>query len=117
MNQNVEDGIERFIKYIRRMSILPDDQLRTVINYAIINNPDSYMGTGVDIEGHIRYIRNMSILTDDQLRYALKESVKDPIMHETFEDAAKKKALLDIQKMAKEIRGDPKVFARRVDLI
>lgn len=115
MDINMEEGIERFIKYIRRMSILTDDQLRTVISRAITNNPDSYMASIVDIGEHVAYIRNMSMLTDDQMRHAFKDSSNDSAMREIFEDAAKKKALLEIQKMAKDIRSNPKRFARRVD--
>jgi hypothetical protein len=115
MDRNMEDGVERLIKHIRRMSLLTDEQLRSIINHAITNNPDSYMGIGTDIEGYIAYIRNMSKLTDDQIRHAFKDSANDPVMREIFEDAAKKKALLEMQKIAKDIKGDPKRFARRVD--
>lgn len=97
------------------MSILTDDQLRTVISHAIVNNLDSYMTLGADIDDHVAYIRNMSMLTDDQMRHAFKDSTNDPAMREIFEDAAKKKALLEMQKMAKDIKGDSKRFARRVD--
>ena len=115
MEKNIEDGVERLIKHIRRMSLLTDDQFRTVVSRGVANNPESYMGIGIDIEGYINYIRNMSILTDDQLRHIFRESVKDPAMYEIFDDAAKKKALLEMQNMAKEIKGDPRKFARRVD--
>lgn len=115
MDRNVEEGIERLIKHIRRMSLLTDDQLRTVVNNAIANNPDSYMGIGTDIDGYMTYIKNMSMLTDDQIRKAFRDSANDPVMSEIFEDAAKKKALLEMQRMAKDIRGDAKKFARRVD--
>ena len=115
MDQDIETGIERLIKHIRRMSLLTDDQLRTITNHAITNNPDSYMGMGTDIEGYINYIRKTSILTDDQLRHTFRESTNDSAMRKIFEDAAKKKALLDMQKMAKEIKGDPRKFARRID--
>lgn len=115
MDRNVEEGIERLIKHIRRMSLLTDDQLRTVVNHAIADNPESYMGIGTDIDGYIIYVRNMSMLTDEQIRHALKHSANDPVMSEIFEEAAKKKALLEMQKIAKDIRGDPKKFARRVD--
>lgn len=57
----------------------------------------------------------MEMLNDDQLRHAFRESAKDPVMYEIFEDATKKKALLEMQKMAKEIKGDPRKFAHRVD--
>ncbi len=115
MDRNVEEGIERLIKHIRRMSLLTDEQLRTIVNRTIAKNPDPYMGIGTDIEGYIAYIRKMSMFTDDQLRHAFKESTNDHVISEIFEDAAKKKALLEMQKMAKDIRGDPKLFARRVD--
>lgn len=115
MDRNMEEGIERLIKHIRRMSLLTDDQLRTVINHAVANNPDSYMGIGIDIDGYVTYIKNMSMLTDDQIRHAFKDSANDPVMNEIFEDAAKKKALLEMQKMAKDIKFDARVFARKVD--
>jgi hypothetical protein len=115
MDINMKEGIERFIKYIRRMSVLTDDQLRTVISLTVTNNPDSYMALGADIDGHITYIKKMSMLTDDQIRNAFKDSASDPVMRDVFEDAAKKKALIETQKMAKDIRGDSKRFARRVD--
>jgi len=114
MDTNMKDGIERFIKYIRRMSILSDDQLRTVISIAIAKNPDS-IALGTDIDKHIAYIRSMSALTDDQIIHAFKDSANDPNMKDVFEDAAKKKILLDMKTMAKDIRGNPKKFARRVD--
>lgn len=117
MDRDIEEGIERFIKYVRRISILTDDQLQTLLSHAINSNPDSYMGIGVDIGGHIAYIRSMAMLSDDELRHAYRKSVEDPVMREVFEDAAKKKALLDMQKMAKDIKGDPRMFARRVDYI
>lgn len=114
-NKNIAEGIERFIKYIRRMSLLADDQLRFVIGSAINQNPDAYLSLGVNVEGHIQYIRKMSMLSDDNLRALLKKSVEDPVMQEIFEDAAKKKTLLDMQKMAKDIRSNAKSIARRVD--
>lgn len=111
----MKEGTERFIKYIRRMSTLTDDQLRTVISLAVAKNPDSYAVLGTDIDKHIAYIRNMSMLTDDQMMNTFKNSANDPDMKEVFEEAAKKKTLLEMKKMAKDIRGNPKIFARRVD--
>ena len=84
MDRNMEEGIERLIKHIRRMSLLTDDQLRTVISHAIANNPDSYMGIGTDIDGYIAYIKNMSILTDDQIRKTFRDSANDPVMSEIW---------------------------------
>lgn len=115
LNPEIKEGIERLIKHIRRMSSLTDEQLRTVINHGIANNPDYYMGIGIDIEGYMAYIKNMSKLTDDQIRQAFKDSANDPVMSEIFEDAAKKKALLEMQKMAKDIKTDARAFARKID--
>lgn len=116
-NLEIDEGIERYIKYVRRMSTLTDEQLRMLLETAITKNPDSYTGTGVDIEGHIGHIHRMAMLSDDQLRAYLKNSVEDPVMREIFEDSAKKKALLDMQKMAKDIKSDARKFARRVDYL
>lgn len=111
----IDEGIERYIRYIKRMSALSDEQLRILLGVAIEKNPDSYMSIGIDIEGHIAHIRNMAMLTDEQLRASLKKSVNDPIMQEVFEDNAKKRALIDMQKMAKDIKSNAKSIARRVD--
>jgi len=117
LNLEIDEGIERYIKYMRRMSTLTNEQLRILLGVAITKNPDAYTGIGIDIEGHIAHIRNASALSDDQLRASLKNSAGDPVMREVFEDAAKKRALLDMQKMAKDIKGDARKFARRVDEI
>lgn len=113
MDIDVKDSVERFIKYIRRMSTLTDDQLRTVISIAVAKNPDA--NTTLDIDKHIAYIRNMSTLTDDQILHTFKDSANNPEIQKVLEDATKKKTLFEMKKMAKDIRGNPKTFARRVD--
>lgn len=116
MDQNIEEGIERYIKYVRRMSLLTDDELIVVLSAAFSQNPDSYIGTGIDLEGHAKHIKEMSVLSDDQMRKSLRDFAEvDPVMREIFEDAAKKKALQDTKKMAKDLQGDPRRFARKVD--
>lgn len=114
LDKRTEQGIDRYIAYIRRMNRLNDEQLFTVFSAAIAQNADSYMGTG-SLEGHINHIRNMAIYTDDQLRKYLRESAKDPVILEIFESASKKKAVQDMKKMAKDITGDPTKFARKAD--
>lgn len=113
-NINIEEGIDRLIGYTRRMNLLNDEQLRLLLGVAIQRNPDSYTGIGIDIEGHINWIRQMAILTDDQIRSSLAQT-KDPLIIEIFEDSAKKKALLAMQEMAKDIKSNAKFIARKVD--
>lgn len=113
--EDITEGIERYIKYIRRMSLLTDEQLAAVLGRTFVQSPDSYIGTGIGLEGHIEHIRKMSMHTDDQLREYLRRSAEDPVMLEIFKDAAKKKAIQDMKKMAKDITGDPRKFARKVD--
>lgn len=98
------------------MASLTDDQLVAILGTAWSQNPDSYMGVGIGLEGHAMHIREMSALTDDQMRKWLRDSAStDPVMREIFEDATKKKMVSDINKMAKDIKGDPRKFARKVD--
>lgn len=117
INQNIENGIERFIKYIRRMSNLTDEQLEVLLGIKIAEDPIYYTSVGVDIKGHIQFIRNMALQSDDVIRKYLKDQAKvnkDPVWIELFEDAGKKKAIKEMSEAAKSIKGDPKLFARRV---
>jgi hypothetical protein len=114
MSSKTEEGIERLIKYIRRMNSLDDARLRLLLGAAIEQNPDSYTSIGVDIPGHIAWIRRMALLNDEQMRAILLESSNDPVMQEIYEDAAKKKALIEMQNIAKDIKSSPTKFARKV---
>lgn len=115
MDQKIEEGMQRVMKYIKRMNQLNDEQLRLLLGVAMEKNPDAYTGIGIDIEGHVNWIRQMGALDDDKMRSTLVKSSEDPVMQEVYDDAAKKKALLDMQKAAKDIYGNPRQFARRVD--
>lgn len=110
----IADGITNFISYVRRMNLLTDEQLDILLSTKISQNPDYYTSLGVTIPGHIQFIKQMSLLTDDQIRKALMEQRKDPVYDEIFTDNEKKKLILDMQKSAKDIKGDPKNFARKV---
>ena len=113
-DQNIEDGIERYIKYVRRMSLLTTEQLTDALGRAFDINPDSYIG--INLESHISHIRQMATLTDDQLRKKLIDAtIKDPALRDTFEDAAQKKLLSEMKNMAKDIKSDARKFARKVD--
>ena len=68
------------------------------------------------IKRYISHIRYMSALTDDQLTMILREkALQDPGAFEALKEGATKKALIDIKKAAKDIKGDPVKFARRID--
>lgn len=68
------------------------------------------------IQRYIKHIRYMAMLTDDQLTMVLREkALQDPGTFEALKEGAMKKALVDIKKAAKDIKGDPVKFARRVD--
>lgn len=115
INRSTEDGIENFIKYIHRMNKLNDSQLGFLIQAKISNNPENYTSIGIDVKGHIDYIRCMAKYDDNTLRSMLrKSSNEDPIFTEIFENATKKKAIKEMGNTAKDIHGDPRVFARKV---
>jgi hypothetical protein len=121
MDKKVEEGIERYVKYIRRMNMLSSEELLVVLMSAYSQYESDYIGMGVGgagLEGHINHIREMGMLSDDKIRKWLRDSVykdKDPVLSEVFESAAKKRSLLETKKMAKDMKGDPVKFARKVD--
>jgi len=68
------------------------------------------------IQRYIKHIRLMNTLTDEQLVLALREkALNDPEMFEALKEGATKKNLKEIKDMAKDIKGNPVKFARRVD--
>lgn len=121
MDKKVEEGIERYIRYIRRMNSLSSEELLVVLMNMYNQDNEDYIGMavgGAGLEGHIQHIREMGMLSDDQIRKWFRDSVykdKDPVLTEVFESVAKQKSLIDAKKMAKDIRGDPRSFARKVD--
>ena len=121
MDKKTEDGIQRYIKYIRRMNSLTSEELLVVLLASYNQDEEDYIGMGIGgagLEGHIQHIREMGMLSDDKIRKWLRDAVykdKDPVLSEVFESAEKQKSLLEAKKMAKDIRGDPRAFARKVD--
>jgi hypothetical protein len=68
------------------------------------------------VEGQLKYIRRMSLLTDDQIRIIIRQKImQKPDMIDHYQDTSQKKLLDDIVKMSRDIKGDPRKFARRVD--
>jgi hypothetical protein len=121
MDKKVEEGIQRYIKYIRRMNSMSNEELLVVLLASYNQDNEDYIGMaigGAGLEGHISHIREMGMLSDDKIRKWLRDAVykdKDPVLSEVFESAAKQKSLLETKKMAKDLKGDPRKFARRVD--
>ncbi len=117
LNEKIEQGIARFLGFVRRMNTLNDEQLKVLIGVKITENPDHYNSLGIDVEGYVQFLRQMGMMSDDMIRKHLREEVeinKDPVYEEIFEDNAKKRAIIDMEKSAKEMKGDPRLFARKV---
>jgi hypothetical protein len=103
------------------MNSLTDMELTVALGCMFNQDGESYIGMavgGAGLEGHIQHIREMGILSDDKIRKWLRDSVykdKDPVLTEVFESADKQKSLSDAKKMAKDIHGDPRKWARKID--
>lgn len=113
----IEEGIERFINYIKRMNKLNDEQMDILLGVKIQQDPAYYTSIGVTIEDHRQFIRRMASRTDAEIRKFLKDQVeinKDPVWIEIFEDSAKKKAIIDMEKSAKDMRSDPRSFTKKI---
>lgn len=115
IDQNIEDGIERYIRHVRKMSLLTDTEIKFMISRVYDQDPDSIGITSADIDGYINKIRHMSSLSDVQLRSNLRDAAaKDPALRDTFENAVQKKLLSEMKDMAKDIHSNATKFARRV---
>ena len=119
MDRELEQGIDIYIKHIRRMSKLTDEQMVLLMtSHAIENNETLNALNGINpdmkiaIDGQINHIRKMQSLTDDQIKYVLLENNN---MHEILREGALNKNLKNIANEAKNMHGDPTKFARKVD--
>lgn len=119
LDSKIEKEIERFIKYIRRMdSVKDDEQLELLLQVCMTKNPDSYTSIGIDIPGHAAFIRQKALKSDDELRdYFRKQTTvnKDPVYADLFENSSKKRAIKEMSNAAKDLKADPRAFARKVD--
>jgi len=119
LDPKIEKEIERFISYIRRMNSITDDgQLELLLQISINRNPDAYTSIGVDILGHIQFIRNMAPQSNDFLRSYFRKQIevnKDPVYTDIFENSSKKRAIKDMELFAKNLKSDPRSFARKID--
>lgn len=117
INPKIEKEIERFIKYIRRMNSITDDtQLEFLLQACYSRNQDSYTSIGIDIPGHIKFIREMSRKTDDKIRQELQKQYEwDFTIQDIFENSSKRVAIREMTDAAKDMKSNPKTFARKVD--
>ncbi len=118
MDKELEQGIDIYIKHIRKMSKLTDQQMallmstHAVENNETLNTLDRMNQNIMDaIDDQIRHVRQMQNLTDDQIRDVLLKNN----MHEILREGALKRNLRDVAKAAQDIRGNPTKFARKVD--
>lgn len=119
LDSKIEKEIERFVSYIKRMnSITDDNQLELLLQVCITKNPDAYTSIGVDIPGHVQFIRQMALKGDDWLRNYFRKQISvnnDPVYTDIFESSSKKRAIKEMKEAAKDLKSDPRSFARRVD--
>lgn len=116
ISQDAVDGIETYIRHVRKMSMLNDDVIRIMVAHIQSQDPNSVVAMNSDIDGYISKMRQMSLATDDQLRSSLRDAAtKDPELEEMFGSATKRKNMMNMEQIAKDIAGDPRKFARKVD--
>lgn len=119
LDRKIEKEIDRFVSYIRRMNSITDDgQLELLLQISINRNPDIYTSIGIDIPGHIQFIRQMGYRSDDELRSYLRKQIvinKDPVYTDIFESSSKKRAIKEMTEAAKDLKSDPRSFARKID--
>ena len=118
MDKELEQGIDIYIKHIRKMAKLTDQQMallmtsHAVENNETLSNLDRMNPNIMDaIDGQIKHVRQMQNLTDEQIRNVLLKNN----MQEILREGALKRNLKDVTKAAKDIHGDPRKFARKID--
>lgn len=118
MDKELEQGIEIYIKHIRKMAKLTDQQMALLMtSHAVENNETMNTLNGINpdimqaVDDQIKHVRQMQNLTDVQIKDVL---IKNN-MQETLREGALKRNLKDISKAAKDIHGDPRKFARKID--
>lgn len=119
LDRKIEKEIDRFVSYIRRYNSIKDDgQLELLLQVVITRNPDAYTSIGVDIPGHIQFIRQMGLQTDAYMRDYLRKQIadnKDPVYTDIFESSSKKRAIVEMKEAAKDLKADPRKWARKID--
>ncbi len=118
MDKALEQGIDIYIKHIRKMAKLTDQQMALLMtSHAVENsetlntldkiNPDIMHA----IDDQIKHVRQMQNLTDIQIRDVLFKNN----MQDVLREGALKRNLKDVAKAAKDIRSNATKFARKID--
>lgn len=118
LDAKIEKEIDHFVRYIRRYdSIKDDEQLEILLQIMITRNPDAYTSIGVDIPGHVQFIRQMALKSDDWLKDYFRKQIenKDLVYEDIFTNSSKKRAITEMTNAAKDLKTDPRKFARKVD--
>lgn len=118
MDKELEQGIDIYIKHIRKMQSLTDQQMALLMTSNAVENNEtletlSRMNPNITeaIDAQIKHVRKIQSLTDVQIKDLLLKSN----MQETLREGALKRNLKDIANVAKDIKGDPRKFARKID--
>jgi len=118
MDKELEQGIEIYIKHIRKMAKLTDQQMALLMTSQAVENNETMstlnkMNPDImqAVDDQIKHVRKMQNLTDVQIRDILLKNN----MQEILREGALKRNLKDIAKAAKDIHGDPRKFARKID--
>ena len=118
MDKELEHGIEIYIKHIRKMAKLTDQQMALLMTSQAVENNETMstlnkMNPDImqAVDDQIKHVRKMQNLTDVQIRDVLLKNN----MQEILREGALKRNLKDIAKAAKDVHGDPRKFARKID--
>ncbi len=118
MDKELELGIEIYIKHIRKMAKLTDQQMALLMTSHAVENSETlntlfffFSDIMQAIDDQIKHVRQMQNLTDIQIRDVLLKNN----MQEVLREGALKRNLKDISDAAKDIRSDARRFARKID--
>jgi hypothetical protein len=118
MDKELEQGIDIYIKHIRKMQNLTDKQMALLMTSQAVENNETLetlnrMNPDImnAINDQIKHVRKMQNLTDTKIKDVLLKSN----MHEILREGALKRNLKDIAIAAKDISSNPKKFARKID--
>jgi hypothetical protein len=118
MDKELEDGINIYIKHVRKMAKLTDQQMALLMTSNAVENDEtletlSRMNPNITeaIDAQIKHVKKMQSLTDVQIKDLLLKSN----MQEILREGTLKRNLKDIADAAKDIRSSATKFARKVD--
>lgn len=118
MDKELEQGIDIYIRHIRKMSKLTDQQMSLLMTSQAVENNETLetlnrMNPDImhAIDDQIKHVRKMQSLTDVQIRDLLLKNN----MQEILRESALKRNLKDMANAAKDIRSNAAKFSRKID--